>query len=136
MLHFATMRKTERYLFRTMTSTAGVPASGPKDLGVRVDVDITPDRNRVVHPQSGGMSVAPDDPMGLPRFHRPKSLSGTGHRPVWKIRTDSVVGDLSTRNDPQKPTKHALIEPSMAMQLDKFESAICKTGPDWTKAHD
>lgn len=80
-------------LFRAMKQdSAGQPvcADTARGLGARVPpadpADIVPDRGGDVHPETGGMSVTPGDPMGLPVHRRPPELQGWGKDPVFEIR--------------------------------------------------
>ena len=124
-----------RDLFRAMADGGGTPLVGPGHLGVRTSgdpSDITVDATGSVHPEAGGMSVTPDDPMDLPRHRRPRSLLGTGTRPVWSIASAHITGRLAIRQD--RPT-HWLIEPSSSMELSVFEEALADTAPRWSLFH-
>src|SRR5438132_2726767 len=103
--------------FRSMKEDAnGLPAigAGGRMLGVRPGTSTSPDVLAVkptdlVSPGDGGMSVAPDDPAGLPRHRRPTSLGGIGRDPVWYIEKDDLAPDLEFRQD---SAVHGVIEPS------------------------
>jgi hypothetical protein len=125
-----------RFVYRAMREDpAGGPMIGPtaRTLGVRPSAppggDI-PVISRQVQPNTGGMSVAPDDPMNLPPIRRPKSLGGSGKDPVWYIDMDLLGADLAFIQD--KPT-HGVIGPSRAMRLDDFEKALAATRASWKK---
>jgi hypothetical protein len=110
---------------------AGGPMIGPtaRTLGVRPTVDI-----RVlaaqVHPNTGGMSVAPDRPEYLHPLRRPARFGGSGKDPVWLIALSALGGDLQFRQD---SLKHGLVEPARAMSIDEFQRALEATYPYWKK---
>jgi hypothetical protein len=110
---------------------AGGPLVGPTALalGVRPGVDI-PVVAGSVHPNTGGMSVAPDRPGNLHRTRRPPAYGGSGKDPVWWISTDRLGGDLQYRQD--SPT-HGLIGPAQTMTLAEFQRRLEDTKPDWKK---
>jgi hypothetical protein len=91
------------------------------------DVPAVDDQD-VVNPGDGGMSVAPNDPKGLPRHRRPASLGGLGQDPVWWIDTDDLGPDLQVR--PDSPT-HGVIEPKQPMALQDFQGALARTRNHW-----
>ena len=123
-------------LYRSMIeSQDGLPAVGPgaRLLGVRPGNTTTPDvpavnDSDVVLPGQGGMSVAPNDPLHLPRYRRPASLGGIGRDPVWYIKADDLGLDLAVRGD--RPG-HALIEPKRAMTLGEFQAALAALRAHW-----
>jgi hypothetical protein len=98
-------------------------------LGVRPGDDIPVVGGRV-RPGTGGMSVAPDDPMHLPRHRRPPSLAGTGRDPVWGIALDSLGADVVFRQDKRH---HGLLEPAREMSIDEFQGALAALAPRWSK---
>src|SRR5262249_31740809 len=123
-------------IFRSMKEDSdGAPQVGPsgRTLGVRPggtpnpDVLAANDRD-VVNPGDGGMSVAPNDPKGLPRHRRPASLGGLGQDPVWCIDTDDLEPELQFRQDSRT---HGLIEPKQAMSLQEFQEALARTRNRW-----
>jgi hypothetical protein len=119
-----------RIVYRAMREdVAGGPIVGPtaRTLGVRPDVDI-PVIAGFVHPNTGGMSVAPDRPENLHPLRRPRVYGGSGKDPVWWIATDQLGGDLQYRQN--SPT-HGLIEPVRAMALGDFQKAIENTKRAW-----
>lgn len=130
-------------LYRTMKmGTDGNPVCGrsSRKLGVRVPggnndtIDITPDEDNNVHPNSGGMSVFPDDPLSLgvyPGFI-PLSKGGFSKNPVFEIEVVNLVTDLTFRRDPQKSDSHGFVEPSNTVKLDKYEKNLCDTASDWS----
>jgi hypothetical protein len=108
--------------------------SGGRLLGVRPGNHATPDvlavnPGDVVGPGSGGLSVAPLDPMYLQKHRRPAGLGGTGHDPVWCIETAQLSRDLQFRQDRRD---HGLIEASRAMTLNQLEVALMATRHLWT----
>jgi hypothetical protein len=101
-----------RMVCRAMRAdAAGGPSLGPtaRTLGVRPGVDIPVVGGRV-RPNTGGMSVAPDDPGNLHRLRRPLAYGGTGKDPALCLCLDDLGPDLVFRQD--SPT-HVLIEPAM-----------------------
>jgi len=75
-------------IYRAMRKeTDGLPALGESSstLGARAQVDIPVEASGRVRPETGGMSVAPDDPRRLPKPRRPFSLGGTGRHPVFAL---------------------------------------------------
>jgi hypothetical protein len=124
-------------LYRSMQEASdGYPAAGASGrlLGVRPGSDSTPDVLAIdpgdpMRPGEGGMSVAPDEPLDLPRHRRPVRLGGTGRDPVWYIETDDLEPDLEFRQD--RPG-HGLIEPKRVMTLQEFQDALTNTRCKWT----
>jgi hypothetical protein len=85
----------------------------------------------MVRPETGGMSVSPDDPMRLPAFRRPPAMGGTGKDPVFCISEECLGQSLRYRPDPQRPNEHGFIEPSKPMTLDEFQKALADTVRSW-----
>src|SRR5436190_894128 len=104
-------------LYRSMMEAAdGLPVIGPggRLLGVRPGSSPSPDvlaidDGDLVFPGGGGMSVAPTDPLALPKHRRPASLGGVGIDPVWAIEVDDLGPDIQFR---QARSTHGVIEPS------------------------
>jgi hypothetical protein len=123
-------------LYRSMKEAPdGFPDVGPSSrlLGVRPGNATKPDVLAVlptdpVLPGQGGMSVAPDDPMNLPRHLRPASLGGSGRDSVWYIDMEDLGSDLAFRQD--RPT-HGLIEPQRALSLREFQDALAGSRLSW-----
>ena len=122
--------------YRSMIEDAdGLPTVGPsaRMLGVRPGSHPTPDVLAVlltdmVLPGHGGMSVAPDDALNLPRHRRPASLGGTGREPVWYIEDEDWGPNLDFRQD---RATHALIEPARPLALQTFQDALADTRRNW-----
>jgi hypothetical protein len=133
-------------IFRSMKKDAdGHPLVGRSAaaLGVRVPPDkkpdIVPDASGVVHPGTGGMSVAPSL-ADLPYFMVPVRLQnlvpnafGRNDRFVWRwgdgpFTAAPMADDLQLV--PNSPT-HAVVEPNRAMLLPQFEAALAATRADW-----
>ena len=129
------MRSEVQIVFRAMREDPnGKPLTGrsARTLGVRIGgprIDI-PIRAGRVYPQTGGMSVTPDDPMRLPRSRRPRALGGVSHDPVFSLQVTDLPSSLTLRID--KPT-HALIEPSWCCLFEKFEQNLHDTKEKWVK---
>lgn len=127
---------TSGSLFRSMRSqNDGRPRCGPtaRTLGVRVPRDVRPDEQGCVHPATGGMSVAPDDPMSLAPHRRPRTLAGTGADPVFELKVHELGAELALRRD---RLHHALVEPSEVVSLDAFQGALCDTGMRWRLSYE
>jgi RHS repeat-associated protein len=117
-------------IYRGMKNAGGVPEVGAnaRALGARPGVDIPVGPDGMVHPGTGGMSVAPS-PGALPEFRRPPQFGGTGRDPVWGMSTDDLGSQL--RYVPDSPT-HGTVQPSMSMTFDEYQQALCATGACWT----
>ena len=107
---------------RTLGARPG-PVPGP-------GVDI-PVRDGLVQPGTGGLSVAPDDPMNLPRMRRPREFGGTGKDPVWGMNTNDLGSDLVYRPDPADPSRHWFVEPVREMSYDEYQQALEATRAHW-----
>lgn len=122
-------------VFRAMKEDSnGKPLTGrsARTLGVRIGgprIDI-PIRAGRVYPQTGGMSVTPDDPMRLPLMRLPKSLGGEGRDPVFYLQVPNLSPALNLRRD--TPT-HALIEPAQCCLFKEFEQNLYGTKEKWVK---
>jgi hypothetical protein len=123
-------------LFRAMKEEDdGMPETGPsaRTLGARPGIDVpSVDPNDVISPGQGGLSVSPDDPLGLPVHRRPPELQGTGKDPVWSLAVSDLGPDLIYRPDPKRPD-HGFIEPARPMSLDEFQRALAQTRDLWQK---
>lgn len=121
-----------RILYRAMREDpGGGPLTGPtaRTLGVRPGVDI-PVAVGYVHPLTGGMSVAPDDPLHLHPLRRPTAYGGSGKDPLWALRLDDLGPELRFRQD---SATHGLIEPSRAMSLNDFQQALAASKALWQR---
>ncbi len=76
------------------------------------------------------MSVAPDDPLSLPRSRRPASLGGLGLDPAWEIDESELGSNLQVRID--RPD-HGFIEPMKAMTLLDYRNALASTRQFWKR---
>jgi len=128
-----------RPIFRAMKAQAdGLPKVGRsgRELGVRVDGptrDITVGEDGTVEPGKGGMSVALDAALNLPRHRLPKLLGGQGRDPVFYMVRGNIPLALLLRQDRYS---HALVEPGRRCPLPVFESDLASTRSLWSKAHD
>ena len=122
-------------LFRTfVTDDKNRPKIGNQDLmlGARVGIDIKPDRDGMVGPGKGGMSVTPNDPAGLPPHLRPTSLTGgQSTLPVFSIAASKLGESLRFQAAKRHPERHGFVEPSMAMKLEAYQDALGATALDW-----
>ncbi len=128
-------------IYRAMTRDGEKPRIGPsaRTLGVRPSVDITPDENGLVMPQTGGMSVAPSW-RELPPHRIPLRLQPIAHDAVgrdddacWCMGSgdfvDSPLTDsLDFRRD---QSDHGIVEPSRTMELNDFQVALAATRDLW-----
>ena len=128
-------------IYRAMTREGDKPRIGPsaRTLGVRPSVDITPDENGLVIPQTGGMSVAPSW-RELPSHRIPLRLRPIAHDAAgrdddacWCMGsgdfTDSPLTDsLDFRRD---QNDHGIVEPSHTMELNDFQVALASTRDLW-----
>lgn len=127
---------TGKTLYRAMTADAnGEPACGStaRTLGVRSEVDIAVDADGQVHPDMGGMSVAPDSPLHLPRHRRPPEFGGTGKDPVWRIQ-EVHLGPMLRYNPDRGPhPQHGVIEPAISMTFEAYQRALQETVLYWIR---
>jgi hypothetical protein len=118
-------------LYRAMQiEDDGNPRIGPNHLGFRIGTDIHPDDNGNVRPETGGMSVTPNDPIDLPFHRRPIALGGTSKWPVWWINERKLTANLRYRPEPYKTT-HGFVEPSDLMSIVNYQGAIEGTALSW-----
>lgn len=108
--------------------------SSARRLGVRAGWDIPVDDEDEVEPYTGGMSVTPHSPEGLPFFRRPAGYGGTGKDPLWVIESGALGEGLIYRPDDSSPDTHGFVEPSTRMRLDEFEDLLASTRHDWRLA--
>ncbi|HMD83888.1 MAG TPA: hypothetical protein VKO18_04205 [Terriglobia bacterium] len=126
-------------IFRAMKAEAdGLPKLGRsgRELGVRIDGpsrDLVVGDDGTVAPGNGGMSVALDAALNLPKPRLPKSLGGEGRDPVFSTVRADIPPTLLLRPD-RYP--HALVEPGRRCALAVFESDLASTRSLWSKAHD
>lgn len=105
---------------------------GARGLDVRPgeDVDATEPSDKV-GPGGGGLSTAPDDPMLLPTFRRPRWLGGTSKDPLWS--TERVrLGRHGLQSVRDSPT-HETIEPDAETTLADFVQRLHSTAADWSQ---
>lgn len=122
------------WLLRSMkVDDDGLPVIGHEygsTLGARENDDIAVSSHGTVLPGPEGMSVAPDDPEFLPPHRRPPEFRGTGHYPVWRIRTDALDARLRARPDPKDPT-HWLVGVDAESGLSEYRQALEETRQAW-----
>jgi hypothetical protein len=114
----------------------GCPECGPtaRTLGVRLEGDLPITEDGMVEPETGGMSVALNDPHNLPRHRLPKSLGGRGIDPAWQIDDSDLPDSLTLRPDPRKPSRHGFVEPIEVMPLQAYQEALASSRGNWTQA--
>jgi hypothetical protein len=130
-----------------MFAEGGKPKVGSesKMLGVRITpnphADIPVDGNGNVHPETGGMSVAPAW-RKLPWHLIPRRLDrrGCGHDDLvcWRFGDgDFEIGnlndDLVLRPDPNQLDKHGVVEPARLMAIAEYQGALAATCDQWIK---
>jgi hypothetical protein len=108
----------------------GLPTVGDRFmcLGVR-DGEIRVEYGQAA-PETGGPSVAPDDPMNLPRFLRPSELRGTGKWSVFEINEANLPSDLRYRDDPHRDG-HGFLEPRVEMPIERYKDLLAETRSRW-----
>jgi hypothetical protein len=116
------------------------PLEGPthRTLGIVVPEDVRPDAGGCVHWGGGGVSVAPCMLWKLPNHRRPRDMgrgsTGKNTDHVFSLSLESVRNvELATRADPDRVTKHALVEPDGSMLLDDYRAAIARTRIEWKR---
>jgi hypothetical protein len=121
----------------------GMPLLGPKaeTLGIRRNKDIIPDPSGMVHRpnfqpgEANGLSCAPT--IGdLPLFALPQNWGGRNRRTViWRIDAAELVPELLAveDSDPNRPTRHISIGPSLTMSFDDYVKLIEATRSKWKK---
>lgn len=140
-------------IYRAMLDDGGKPkvGSGAKMLGVRVapdpHADIDVDSQGNVHPQTGGMSVAPDW-RKLPYFLVPKRLKairpdarGSNELVCWSMGAGPFVqgavnSNLVLRPDQNSSPKHGLVEPAQIMSIAEFQDYLTQTVGEWIRDED
>ena len=126
-------------MFRAMKAEPdGLPKVGrsSRELGIRIDGpirDLPIGEDGIVEPETGGMSVALDAALSLPKPRLPRSLGGEGRDPVFTLRRAEAPETLILRVD-RHP--HALVEPIRRCLLVEFESDLASTRSFWSKVHD
>jgi len=112
----------------------GRPECGPsaRKLGVRLDGDTAITDERMVEPETGGMSVALHKPENLPRHRRPQVLGGRGIDPVWQLKDKDLPSALTLRVDPNNPSRHGFVEPIEAMNLDEYQEVLASSRGSWS----
>jgi hypothetical protein len=121
-----------KVLYRGMRKAAdGFPVEEASGTALGVRPGEIPTHVGMVLPGEGGMSVAPDDPMGLPEWRRPPSLGGTATHPAWELREADLPTDLQFRPDPANPVKHGFVEPRRMMPIGEYEALLGETRMDW-----
>jgi RHS repeat-associated protein len=134
--HGDELKRGGEILYRSMKEGAeGLPLTGEsaRTLGVRPSIDIPVDKDGMVHPKTGGISVGLSNPANLPSHRRPIEIGGTGKDPVWCIGSCSLPNGLEFRPDPNSPTQHGFVEPSESMPYKKFKNLGGSTKALWKK---
>ena len=87
-------------------------------------------RTGVVHPGTGGISVAPDTANNLPAHRRPEALGGTGKDAPCLLNTADLPDSLRYVQD---SARHGTIQPSKSMPLPDYQAALESTRDKWVK---
>ncbi|MBB3257525.1 RHS repeat-associated protein [Paraburkholderia bannensis] len=120
-------------VYRAMkTGGDGLPVAEPtaRGLGARPGVDIPVDSSGMVHPDTGGISVAPESASNLPPHRRPSNLGGTGKDCACRLNTANLPKNLKYVQD---SATHGTIQPSTSMSLSDYQSALGSTREKWVK---
>jgi hypothetical protein len=94
--------------------------------------DIRADADGLVHPDTGGLSVTPDDPEKMYYRHRPVALGGLSRHQLFSLEPDRLGPKLRYRPDPDNPDGHGFIEPATSMPASEYELAIKELRDAWT----
>ena len=133
------MQRKPEIVFRAMKEDFdGKPRTGNSaiTLGVRIEgshADILIDSQGQVHPETGGMSVTPDDYRQLPNHRLPESLGGRGRYPIFSFQVANLPSTLALRKD---TSSHALVEPLKSCLFEEYERNLHGTREDWVKCHE
>jgi len=112
-------------------------------LGIRTPADIQPDGNGDVHPDSGGMSVAPRladlPPHRIPRRLRafPGLATAAGSNALWVWRmgdgdfVPSPITSVLALSLHPADARHGLLECFVIMSLRPYRSGLAETRPEW-----
>lgn len=140
-------------IYRSMFADGDKPMVGRSatSLGVRIPPDhhpdIVPDAQGIVHPQTGGMSVAPAWRF-LPYFRISERLKakvpGARGNPAlvcWRIGDGpfeecGISPQLLFRPDPKDPKNHGLVEPAVGMNASAYQAALHATRGHWVRDED
>jgi RHS repeat-associated protein len=130
-----------KMIYRAMKEEGGMAAAGPVDsrryLGPKLEgngqPDIKPDANGWVHPNTGGVSVAPNDVRNLPDSRFPRELGGRGADPAWCMSTCDLPPGLQYRPDPKRPSGHGFLEPSRPMPLAEYQRLLEDLKSTWSR---
>ncbi|MFC4856907.1 RHS repeat-associated core domain-containing protein [Actinophytocola glycyrrhizae] len=127
---------TDLYRGMKVDPTDGRPLvqDSKRGLGAKIDEpnpDIHVDKNGMVHPNTGGMSVSPDSLQNLPSHRRPKTHGGTSPDTGWCMNSCDLPPGLKYRPDPSNPKKHGFIEPARSMPLSEYQRLLRSTRHLW-----
>jgi hypothetical protein len=139
---------TGRPLYRCMAADGDLPRVGQRygELGARTGppatrFDISVDNNGQVHPEMGGISVAPDHWSNLRREQRPPALDdGTGILAVWVISEADLGDGLRYARERQSGEDlpnvaggedHGFIEPAETMSEERYQALLAATREKW-----
>ena len=122
--HLPEVGRSSRMLGVRVSPLGDVPEDPPQ-------FDVYPDVDGHVAPR-WGMSVAMDNPRGLPRHRKPRSLGGEGRDPVFSLLVSLLGKGLNVHED---RAPHAVIEPTGRCPMTTYEAAVAATRPSWRPYH-
>jgi hypothetical protein len=124
------MAGTPQRIYRAMKADGHQPAITPgktKGIGVRPR-DIVADEDGNVHPGTGGMTAAPNDPMNLARPFRPVALGGRSQDDLWEFDPGDLPDTLEYVLDSET---HGVIAPARTMSYDDYCKELAATCANW-----
>jgi hypothetical protein len=132
-------------IYRSMQADSGLPAIGnlASALGVRLppskDADLPVDADGAVHPNTGGMSVAPSwrclPPWRISKRLRGKveGASGSANVFCWRMGAGEFAAERvapGLQLNPDSDT-HGTVEPDRPMPLSEYQGALAATRDQW-----
>lgn len=106
--------------------------SSASTLGARA-IDILADADGMVWPETGGMSVTPDDIRKMPYRMKPEAFGGGSRLTAYEIDSEDLGPLLRFRRDPKSPITHGFVEPARPTTYDEYHEAIQETAASWRK---
>src|SRR5690349_1443399 len=130
-------------LYRSMLSDGDSPRvgdDGGRYLGVRTDpnpsADVKVDKEGFVVMEAAGVSVTPDDPLGMEDIRLPRALGGDGKDPIFSLEVTDLPDGLGYLPDRRRPTRHGFIVPTRRMLLAEYKALVHGTKEKWRKHAD
>jgi hypothetical protein len=139
-------------VFRPMRIQDGAPAIGTEFamLGARIPstddssrkCDVRPDEQGHVHPNGGGISVSKSwdviPPHLVPRrlYSKIEGASASNQRYIWSMGVgdfvETAVSDGLQLRLKAHDVNNGLMEPSVSMHLEEYQSHLAATQPRWS----